>query len=117
MIYTTVGIKNNKMDELDGIQDEFEYILNRKPRIFKESAKEEFIKKNQVNFVAGLLDETLPLVRQLRGMRGVDFGLPRALRDVIDADGELLDGGGGRGNSIRSLLGGLIDMFHLPGQA
>ena len=47
MIYTTVGIKNNKMDELDGIQDEFEYILNRKPRIFKESAKEEFnIKPN-----------------------------------------------------------------------
>ena len=56
MIYTIVGTIGN-MDEMDGIQDEFEYLINRKPRKFKESAKEEFIKANQVNFIAGTLIE------------------------------------------------------------
>lgn len=56
MIYTLVGLKGN-MDELNGIQDDFEYLINRKPRIFKKSAKAEFIKERQINFIAGTLTE------------------------------------------------------------
>lgn len=56
MIYTLVGLKGN-MDELEGIQDDFEYLINRKPRIFRKSAKAEFIKERQINFIAGTLTE------------------------------------------------------------
>lgn len=56
MIYTLVGLKGN-MDELDGIQDEFEYVVNRKAKRIKASADEDFIKERQVNFIAGTLTE------------------------------------------------------------
>lgn len=56
MIYTLVGLKGN-MDQLEGIQDDFEYLINRKPRIFRKSAKAEFIKERQINFIAGTLTE------------------------------------------------------------
>ena len=56
MIYTLVGLKGN-MDELDGISDEFEYVINRKAKRIKASADEEFIKERQVNFIAGTLTE------------------------------------------------------------
>ena len=44
MIYTLVGLKGN-MDELDGISDDFEYVVNRKAKRIKASADEEFIRK------------------------------------------------------------------------
>ena len=56
MIYTIVGTVGT-MDELDGIQDEFEYVVNRKAKRIKASADEEFIKERQVNFIAGTLTE------------------------------------------------------------
>lgn len=56
MIYTLVGLKGN-MDELDGISDEFEYVVNRKAKRIKASADKEFIKERQVNFIAGTLTE------------------------------------------------------------
>lgn len=56
MIYTLVGLKGN-MDELDGISDDFEYVVNRKAKRIKASADGESIKERQVNFIAGTLTE------------------------------------------------------------
>lgn len=54
MIYTIVGTVGN-MDEMDGIPDDFEYLINRKPQIFRNTTRTELIKKKQVNFIAGML--------------------------------------------------------------
>jgi hypothetical protein len=54
MIHTHVGNVGNKMYPEDA-PDDFAFVVNRKPLLFKKNASMEEIKARQVNFIAGIL--------------------------------------------------------------